>query len=166
VAGINSQETEGYEPGEAFKFRVWDASADATYRPKVAYEACSDYNPICQDDGRYQDDMVYTLSRISASGEDDLLELTLQLKGNAPNPFRQRTTIHFETSTSAQVTLTVYNVLGQKIATLVDRKLSAGPHAIAWDGRARNGAAIRSGVYLYRIQADDRTQTGRMTVVR
>lgn len=96
----------------------------------------------------------------------EVLPLTLTASGNAPNPFRHRTTFHFETSTAAPVTITVYNILGQRIATLVDRELPAGSHAVDWNGRTRHSKALSSGVYLYRIQAGNRTQTGRMTIVR
>lgn len=96
----------------------------------------------------------------------DTLPLAFELLGNAPNPFRQRTTIHFQMPEATHVTLTVYNILGQKIATLVDRELPAGSHEVVWSGRAQQGHALGSGVYLYRIRAGDRTRTGRMTVVR
>lgn len=95
-----------------------------------------------------------------------VLPLSLTVAGNAPNPFQHRTTLHFEISIAAPVTITVYNILGQRIATLVDRELPAGSHAIDWDGRTRHGQGLSSGIYLYRIQAGDRTQTGRITMVR
>ena len=419
AAGINSQEATGYAPGESFKFKIWDASAQVTYHPEVTYASCSAVNPLCRDDGRYQSDMVYTISTLSANskpvqraadlsvvaladtlrgapggslslrvvlsnsgpdsvsvievtaalspglnpkagpnnqsspdstfktwrieglaanaedtltttvhpeesspftlavevtsssvpdpdskpgnastGEDDTafiviestpatecpsvvmappevhrsangpdqivvsfthpeglsaihftdengrsalsnltaapssedftstdgirwsqatrpdtsrtvtftltqadprtataqfqvtarsfcatvpspatrfsspaytfdtLPPTLELLGNAPNPFQQRTTIHFKTPEATRVTLTVYNVLGQKIATLVDRELPAGSHEVTWSGHAQQGQALGSGVYLYRIRAGDRSRTGRMTIVR
>lgn len=168
AAGINSQEATGYAPGESFKFKIWDASAQVTYHPEVTYASCSAVNPLCRDDGRYQSDMVYTVSHMVAASEDssEPPPPTLELLGNAPNPFQQRTTIHFKTPEATRVTLTVYNVLGQKIATLVDRELPAGSHEVTWSGHAQQGQALGSGVYLYRIRAGDRSRTGRMTVVR
>ena len=69
---------------------------------------------------------------------------------NYPNPFNPNTTISFSIPKSGHVLLEIYNTLGQKIFTLIDKKLSAGNHIIGFDGKG-----LSSGVYLYKIQTSD-----------
>jgi len=74
--------------------------------------------------------------------------LTFNLAQNYPNPFNPATTISFEIAKAANVTLTVYNVLGQKVVTLVNERKTAGDYRINFDG-----SRLASGVYLYMIKA-------------
>jgi hypothetical protein len=83
-----------------------------------------------------------------------------------PNPFNPETMIHFRLATSAGVHLRIFNARGETIRTLLDGTLSAGDQAVSWNGRDDRGAAVTSGVYFYRLQAGDLTQTGQMTLVR
>ena len=90
----------------------------------------------------------------------------LQFAGNAPNPFGDRTTIEFALPEPTDVTLTVYDMMGRRVATLVDGPARAGTHQIPWAGRTRDGQALASGVYLLRLTAGDQAFTERMTLVR
>jgi hypothetical protein len=84
------------------------------------------------------------------------------LKSNYPNPVKTSTTIEYELKEARSVTMTVYNTLGQKVATLVDEKQEAGSYAVNWEA----GNQVSSGVYFYRIEAGDFTESKRITVVR
>jgi len=75
VAGTNSQESSGYEPGETFKFKAWDASDQTTYHPEVTYESCDSGNPLCLSNGQYEVDMVYTVSSMSDTAAPGSLEI-------------------------------------------------------------------------------------------
>ncbi len=81
---------------------------------------------------------------------------------NYPNPVEQQTTIAYTLPTSQKVTLQVYNVIGQKVAVLVDERRSAGTHEVQWTV----GSELGSGVYFYRLRAGDETQMRRMIVVQ
>ncbi len=74
-----------------------------------------------------------------------------RLKGNFPNPFNPSTSIHFFLEQDAEVLLTVYNVKGQIVRTLVNETVPAGNHRIVWDGTDNNLRAVPSGVYFYRL---------------
>jgi hypothetical protein len=87
---------------------------------------------------------------------------TLQLAQNAPNPFDRTTSLRFALPASGPVNLSVFDVAGRRVATLVNRSLDAGVHTIAWDGRDAAGASVASGVYLYRLEANGRTLTKEM----
>lgn len=84
-----------------------------------------------------------------------------RLAQNYPNPFNPSTTIEFVLSRRQQVTLDVFNVLGQRVTTLVDRTLGAGEHRVSFDG-----SDFASGVYMYRLKTDDHTSTRKMTMIK
>jgi hypothetical protein len=75
------------------------------------------------------------------------------LEQNYPNPFNPSTTIRFQVPTSAYVTLRIFNVLGQEVATLVSGQRNAGTYQVLWDGRTSSGATVASGVYFYSLVA-------------
>ena len=74
------------------------------------------------------------------------------LMQNYPNPFNPSTTIRYELSVPSKVTITIYNVLGQKVRTLVNEVQNAGPQLLVWNSK-NDAGNIASGVYFYRIQA-------------
>ncbi len=85
---------------------------------------------------------------------------------NYPNPFNTATTIAFELPRVATVNLSIYNILGQNIATLADSEYPAGANTLAWDGNLPNGTEAPSGIYFYRILADDFSATRKMLLVK
>ena len=108
---------------------------------------------------------------LSVSGTVDVDEqgpvpAQFHLAANYPNPFNPSTVIGFELSVPGPVQLQVYNVLGQRIATLVDRLMPAGKHKVLWDGRTESGARSASGVYLYRLKVGDQIETRKMMLLK
>jgi hypothetical protein len=83
------------------------------------------------------------------------------LAQNYPNPANPSTTIEFDLPKSSQVTLKVFNILGEEVATLVSGQLAAGKYTYDWDG-----SNVASGVYLYRIEAEGFVQTRKMILMR
>jgi hypothetical protein len=79
------------------------------------------------------------------------LPTAFALNPNRPNPFNPSTVIAYEVPQSAVVRLTVYNVLGQEVARLVDGQHAAGRYEVRWDGANARGHSVASGVYLYRL---------------
>jgi V8-like Glu-specific endopeptidase len=89
------------------------------------------------------------------------------LRQNFPNPFNPSTTISYALTSDAYVELTVYDVVGRLVRTLVRQYEMAGEHIAEWDGRNANGAAVASGVYYYRIAVDGEfTETRHMMLIR
>ncbi len=97
----------------------------------------------------------------SIEREDSGLPLTFSLDQNYPNPFNPSTQIRFTVPESGQVRLDVYNMQGQRIATLVDGVVSAGTYNVTF-----NAANLASGMYLYRLQSGSATLVNRMTLVK
>jgi len=92
--------------------------------------------------------------------------LTYQLKQNFPNPFNPETRIYFEIPQAHDVTIAIYNMLGQKIRTLVKEKFNAGSHVVNWDGKNDRGLQVPTGMYIYRIMAGDFVAAKKMVMIK
>ena len=84
---------------------------------------------------------------------------------NYPNPFNPSTVIPYQIPASAHVRLEVFNLLGQRLATLVNGVRPAGTHTAQWDGTDAAGSAVGAGVYIYRISSGGQTESRRMVLV-
>ncbi len=91
---------------------------------------------------------------------------SFQLSQNYPNPFNPTTNIEFRIIVASRVSVDIFNSLGQKVKTLVDQELPAGSYATEWDGADDSGRKVASGVYFYRMQAADYTDTRKMTLLK
>jgi len=89
------------------------------------------------------------------------LPLTFQLLQNYPNPFNPSTVVEFVLPRREHVSLKVFNVLGQVVATLADDEFPAGVHSVRWDA-----SAVSSGVYFYRLQSADFTGTRKLVFMK
>ncbi len=85
---------------------------------------------------------------------------------NFPNPFNLATNISFYLSEKSQVNLNIYNVLGEKVRTLVNGTLDAGSHSITWDGKNEAGSVVASGIYFYRLNVGDQVMTKKMSLLK
>lgn len=110
------------------------------------------------------------ISLSSVTGIDDLpgagAPAEFALHQNYPNPFNPSTAIGYQLPAFSEVELTVYNLLGQKVRTLVSQKQPAGYYSVRWDGRNERGAPVSSGIYIYKIEAGDYRQSRRMLLLK
>ena len=90
------------------------------------------------------------------------------LMQNTPNPFNPSTTISFEVSgsSSAEVSLTIYDIRGHEIANLLAGIREPGRHHVFWNGENNHGAKVPSGVYIYRLRINDYTETRKMVLLK
>ncbi|HTY08349.1 MAG TPA: FlgD immunoglobulin-like domain containing protein, partial [Candidatus Edwardsbacteria bacterium] len=88
------------------------------------------------------------------------------LAQNRPNPMADKTTINYQLAAGGKVELAVYNIVGQKVRTLVNGVQKAGKYRVAWDGGNDRGTRLSNGVYFYRLTASDAVQTKKLTIVR
>ncbi len=102
-----------------------------------------------------------------ADGEEKpSLPSKFTLGQNYPNPFNPKTEIPFSLTTKTEVTLIVYNVLGQEVRTVMNEILPAGEHIAVWDGRDNSGNSVTTGVYFYRLQAGSIDQVKKMVLLK
>lgn len=85
---------------------------------------------------------------------------------NYPNPFNATTLINYGLPDAAQVKIDIFNVMGQKVRSLVDEYQTAGYKSVVWDGKANSGSTVASGVYFARVQAGSHTQAKKMMVIK
>ena len=119
----------------------------------------------------YLDDMRLVAAQpppITAVLEDhtDIQPQSFTLDHNFPNPFNSETVIRFDLPVSAEIDLAVYNLAGQKAATLALGLREAGAYTLRWDGRDDDGRELASGVYLYRLTAADRAAARKLLLLR
>ena len=103
---------------------------------------------------------------VLASWESEGVPVDFALFGNYPNPFNSDTVIGFALPVAEEVELAVYNVAGQRVATLVQGLRPSGVYNVRWDGRSDDGQPLASGVYLYRLRTHSREQTQRLLLLR
>jgi methionine-rich copper-binding protein CopC len=94
------------------------------------------------------------------------LPRTFRLGQNYPNPFNPTTAIEFSVPERADVKLDIYNILGRKVKTLVDREMTAGDYTVQWDGTNQSGHSVATGVYLYRLTAGDHSASRKMLLLK
>ncbi len=112
----------------------------------------------------YLDNIILSNSAedpLATSIEEGELPVQVALRQNYPNPFNPATSITFELNNPEQVTLKVYNVKGQEVATLADGFHNAGEHQVSFDA-----GNLSSGVYFYRLQTSSRSITRSMTLLK
>ena len=104
--------------------------------------------------------------RPTAVEEETTTPESFRLLQNYPNPFNGQTTIGYELPASSRVTVVVYNILGQRAATLVDETQDAGTHRVRWDARDAGGRPLPGGMYLCRMSAGSWYGVGKLVYVK
>jgi hypothetical protein len=125
---------------------------------------CSADQASGEDDWLWDEEEWTDASSLSVANGD--LPLTTRLLGSYPNPFNPATTFRYALGEDTHVTLKVYNMLGQLVATVVDESQLAGHHSARWDGSNEFGQRVSSGIYIYRMTAGNVVETKRMILLK
>nr|HPI73165.1 T9SS type A sorting domain-containing protein [bacterium] len=92
---------------------------------------------------------------------------TFYLEQNYPNPFNPTTTIRYQVFEASPVTLTIFNLRGERVQTLVNAEFKpAGSYSLSWNGKDQEGRSVPSGIYLYRLEAGGTQQVKKMTCMK
>jgi hypothetical protein len=113
-----------------------------------AFDATDPFNP-------------FWLYKVGLKEQEIIIPLTSHLNQNFPNPFNPTTTIRYQLSTDSQVELTIYDLAGREVATLIDDYQLTGYHSVNW-----NATFFPSGIYLYRLITDDFVETKKMVLMK
>jgi hypothetical protein len=158
----NTPVVDGYNPGDTMHFRIWDASAGLEIRATPTYQRGNGLF----GDGPYAQLTLHASTTAIDDPSPNGVPSVFALQQNYPNPFNPETTISYQLARDVHLRLDVYNLLGQKVATLVDKKQPAGHYSIKWDGKDDLGSHLTSGVYLYRLQAKEYAEVKRLVLIR
>ncbi len=90
----------------------------------------------------------------------------IALAQNYPNPFNPETVINYQLSISTRVELSIYDLLGKKVRTLVDEHQTAGERSVKWDGKNSRGVTASSGIYIYRLKAGGQVVSRKMLLMK
>ncbi len=90
----------------------------------------------------------------------------VSLQQNYPNPFNPTTTISFFLPGAGHVSLTIFDAQGKRIRDLIEREFTGGQATAVWDGRNNSGEAVSSGVYFYRLTAENKVLTRKLTLLK
>ena len=99
-------------------------------------------------------------------GNGGLLPSQFSLAQNYPNPFNPETEIAFSLGAAGHVRLEVFNLLGQRVAMLVDGERSQGINVVHWDGRDDRGTSVPTGIYFYRLTQQGQSQVRKMVLLK
>jgi pullulanase/glycogen debranching enzyme len=100
------------------------------------------------------------------STESEGIPTEFALHENYPNPFNPTTTLRFDLPEVSDITLTIYNMLGQKVKTFNMQSTPAGYHAIKWDGKNDHNQSVSGGVYIYKLQSRQKMQMRKMILLK
>ncbi len=121
---------------------------------------------VLDDPGWWIDD-VKIIASTGAYIDNDIPVYSSELIGNYPNPFNPETVISFSVlESSVNTEISIFNIKGQKVRTLVNAKLSSGFHTLGWDGKNDVGRSVTSGIYFYKMQNADYSKTRKMILLK
>ncbi len=103
---------------------------------------------------------------LSQSGDIPLVPVEFALSQNYPNPFNAGTEFVYSLPKRCEITLTVYNALGQRVRTLFEGVQRSGHHTVYWDGLDERGIAVASGVYFYKLATPEKTASRKMVYMK
>jgi len=115
------------------------------------------------DEGASGEELV---QKSAPSAITEALPETYSLSVNYPNPFNPTTTVQYAVPEVSHVTIEVYNMLGQKVRTVLDEVKTAGYHTVQWDGRNESGETVSSGTYLYKMRSGEFVETQKMVLTK
>lgn len=103
---------------------------------------------------------------VTSNGNDKILTPQFKLSQNFPNPFNPTTTINFSLENESTISIDIYNVTGEKVKTLFNGIEKAGSHSIEWNGADNFGNKLPTGVYFYRLNSKDFSETKKLIILK
>ena len=133
------------------------------YAERVFYEDNIIYSVTVEDEQATEIafNMTSTLPQVGIIEDDFIINNSELIISNYPNPFNPETTIKFSIPEKSKIELTIYNIKGQKIKTLIHNEFAKGSHSIVWNGDDESGKHVSSGVYLYKLNVNNKTEAVR-----
>jgi hypothetical protein len=160
---------------------VWVDPMSGTIAPQATAELGVEFNTMDVEIGDYSGTINLTTNdpehplmsipvilhvRDDLSAVDESLPTVFALGSAHPNPFNPMTTIEFAVPQASRVQLRVYDLAGRLVRTLVNEEMTAGVHAVVWNGQDQGGRQVASGAYYYRLTAPGFSETEKMVLIK
>lgn len=145
---------------DSLLFRVYDAKSGRTLALQAGLRFVAD-----KIAGSYSQPIIIQGNPLEVR-DGRVIPMTFALTQNYPNPFNPSTVIGYAVREDSEVEITIYNVMGEKIHTLVSEFKQAGYYSAAWNGKNEYGHAISSGIYIYSMKAGKFTATKKLTFLK
>tara|TARA_B100001964_G_C13886819_1_gene445423 strand:- start:173 stop:658 length:486 start_codon:yes stop_codon:yes gene_type:complete len=132
------------------------------------------YNSMDDEIVEYAETIEFTANMILGNGLNTfgLSDISIEapesysLSDAYPNPFNPTTTLSFSIKDGGYMNLSIYDMTGRLVNTLVDGNLESGYHSVIWNGMDSNGYAVSSGMYIYALQSEDKSITKKMVLMK
>ena len=153
---------------DKFRIKIWDFETEQIIYDNQMGDA-DDASATMEISGG--NIVIHQQKNLKKSGAVPALALTrvpeqFMLYPNAPNPFNPDTKISFDLPHEGHVVLALYDLLGNRVSTLIDSRIAAGCHTITWNSTNHSGRPVASGVYLVILQSEYDIATQKMTLIR
>jgi subtilisin family serine protease len=109
---------------------------------------------------------TFARDKVHSLLQSSVVPSTFVLRQNYPNPFNPTTVIEYSLPIRADVSIDIFNILGQRVRRLVHRSRAPGSYSVTWDGTDGAGRQLATGVYLYRLRAGDHTEAKKMLLLK
>jgi flagellar hook assembly protein FlgD len=100
------------------------------------------------------------------NNDSEIVPLSYRLSQNYPNPFNPSTTVQFELPRLSKVNLVIFDLLGRKVKTLVNKSVAPGKYEVQWNGRNESGVPVSSGIYILHFRAGKFEQNRRIILLK
>lgn len=138
-------------------------TVDSSFYPNSGYWKWSgNVFPSWDGPHTFQINPILSVNPVDGAG----LPTKFGMSQNYPNPFNPSTNINFDLPKKSEVKLSVFNILGQEVKTLINKSMEAGSFIVDWDGTTDGGVHVSSGVYFYRLVAGDFVSTKKMMMLK
>ena len=161
VAGGNDDGSNGVGKSDELKDFTSDNSGGGTERDKWGASTADNGTPGAQNSIFNGTAWTYLMTN-----QEKIIPQKTTLLPSYPNPFNPTTTLRFDLPEVSDITLTIYNMLGQKVRTFDYQNTSAGYHSVKWNATNDYGDPVGAGVYLYQLQTKDFVKTRKMVLLK
>ena len=131
---------------------------NGTYSYNVRAVYSGDYQSALSSDA--------VIEHVQTNIDEIMVPVKTELTGNFPNPFNPTTTISFSTREAGQVSISIYNMKGQLVKTLVNEHLEAAYHSAVWNGKDNSNKTVSSGICFYKMRSSNYTATKKMILMK
>ncbi len=151
-------------------FKVYNSNLEEVYMKDLYDFATLDFRSMFEKifivDTENNSLSYVTLSVVSPNSDELNPSINAIISSNYPNPFNPTTTIEYSVPVKGNVSIDIYNILGQRVDTIVNSEHVKGKHTIQWDGKDSDNNALPSGIYFYKVSQNGKSVTKKIVMMK